>query len=98
MLTISKKKLYAFRILMWGGLVVMLVSFVASSINYSLGLCFLIGGLLFSIIGAVGITNLYRCPECDHRLLVVGSRFDALLEKYPSFCPHCGSKIKLELK
>lgn len=81
---------------MWGGIAAFLIGAILSGFLTSLGLCLFAGGVVVGLIGAGGINNLYRCPECDKKLLVVGSRLDAFLEKYPNYCPNCGVYIRIE--
>jgi len=46
MLTISRKGLYVFRFLMWGGIAAFLIGAIFVGFLKSLGLCLFIGGVL----------------------------------------------------
>lgn len=99
MLIISKKKLYVTRFLMWGGVgaacLGILISFVAPSYT-DLNLILLAAGLGVSLIGALAMRRLFRCPNCKRNVLPNDSGVDLRTEKCPEACPHCGTKIRIE--
>lgn len=99
MLIISKKKLYLTRGLMWGGLAIaalgIIISLVLSSYT-DLSIILLAAGLCISLLGALVMRRLFRCPNCKRNVLSNDSGIDIRSEKCPTSCPHCGMKIQIE--
>lgn len=99
MLIISKKKLYLTRFLMWGGIAVValgVVVSVAASSHSDLSLALIAGGFCVSLLGAVWMKRLFRCPNCRKNVLPDGSGVDIHTEKCPARCPHCGAEVRVE--
>lgn len=99
MLVISKKKLYLTRFLMWGGIVVVALGVIVSvalSSGSTLSLVLIAGGFCVSLLGALCMKRLFRCPNCKKNVLPDNSGVDIHTEKCPTRCPHCGAKVQLE--
>lgn len=99
MLIVSKKKLYATRFLMWGGLVVVALGAILSYASVSssdISFALIAVGFCVSLLGAVMMRRLFRCPNCKKNVLPENSGIDIRTEKCPERCPHCGAKIQVE--
>lgn len=98
MLTISKKTLSVYRTVMYIGFAVFILGAIMTVTQTPPGLLIALAGIVAAAVGAYGMDRLYRCPNCGKKLLNDGSNTDALMEKCPKYCPHCGMEIKVEIK
>lgn len=95
---ISKKTVYVFRVIMWGGLVLAAIGallYYAEPNMINISLILLGGGLILSLVGAALMRRLFRCPHCKTNVLGDDSSIDLRMTKVPSSCPRCGSKVEL---
>lgn len=101
MLTISKRKLLAIRVIMLVGIVIAAVGILLSfggTDNPHLDLCIvLLGvGLFISIFGSFLMRRLFRCPHCKKTVLEDGSGIEFNNKNFPHQCPHCHISVRLE--
>ncbi len=100
MLIISGKKLLAARVVMWGGIglaALGAVLFYISSDSFgTASIALLGGGLVISLLGAVCMKRLFRCPSCGKNVLGSGSGVDLRTSNCPSRCPHCGAEVQVK--
>ena len=99
MLIVSKKKLQALRVFMWGGLALAAVGAVLTYISESYvdaSLALLIAGIAISLLGAFLMKRLFRCPTCGKNVLGSDSGVDYRTSNCPSRCPNCGAPVQLQ--
>lgn len=100
MLIVSKKKLLATRVIMWGGIVLAALGailFYISSEDFGMAsIALLAGGLIVSIVGASCMKRLFRCPSCGKSVLGTDSGVDLRTSNCPKRCPNCGASVRLE--
>ena len=98
MLVIPKKKNNLTRLLIWGGLILIVGGLIVSTWIGKLCLIFIIvGGIIFTV-GAYIKHELFRCPKCGEKLLM-GFDFLSLkviFERCPEFCPQCSTRIEIK--
>lgn len=95
---VSKKKIMMTRVLLWGGVALMVVGIVLSYISdnsLSTSLYLLLGGLLISFLGAFLLKRLFRCPHCKVNVLGENSNVDLKMDNVPQFCPKCGARVQI---
>jgi len=99
MLIVSKRKMQALRILMWGGLALAVIGGLLMYISESyvdISLIALIAGLCISLLGASLMKRLFRCPACRKNVLGSNSGVDYRSSNCPERCPHCGAPVQLQ--
>lgn len=95
---ISKKKIYAARIIMWGGLLLAIAGIICSyvdSVSTELCIVLLGGGLVITFPGAFWLRRMFRCPHCKANTLTDQSGIDLRMEKVPNACPRCGASVEI---
>ena len=98
MLIIPKGKNNLTRLLIWGGLAIMVGGLIASSRIGKLCLIIIILGAVVFTAGSLKKHELFRCPKCGEKLLVGVDFFsvNVLFERCPEFCPNCNTKIEIK--
>ncbi len=100
MLIISKKKLLATRVLMWGGIGLAalgaILFYISSDTFGSASVALLGGGLVVSLLGATCMKRLFRCPSCGKNVLGNESGVDLHTSSCPDRCPYCGAQVRLD--
>ncbi|MGM9607495.1 MAG: hypothetical protein ACI3XJ_08345 [Oscillospiraceae bacterium] len=100
MLIVSKKKLLATRIIMWGGIGLAalgaILFYISSDTFGTASIALLAGGLIVSLLGATCMKRLFRCPNCRKSVLGSDSGVDLRTSNCPSRCPHCGAEVRVE--
>lgn len=100
MLIVSQKKLQVLRVFMWGGLVLAAVgavfTYVADGYYIDASLTLLIAGICISLIGAIIMKRMFRCPNCKKSVLGTDSGVDFRTSNCPACCPHCGTGIQIQ--
>ena len=95
---ISKKKIYACRIIMWGGLVLAAAGAVCYYVGSHLidwSILLLGGGLVISFIGGVFLKRQFRCPNCKASILAADASIDLRMTNIPKSCPNCQTQVEL---
>lgn len=100
MLTVSKKPILFFRVLMWGGLVLVGIGaifyYISSETYIDIILPLTVGGFAISIIGSLLMRRLFRCPNCKKSVLGTDSGIDKRTSNCPDHCPHCGAPVQVK--
>lgn len=94
---VSKKKVIACRVLMWGGLGLAAIGTLLYYADESLlngSLILLAGGLLISFVGGSLLRRLFRCPNCKVNVLGKESSIDLRSSACPKECPNCHTPIE----
>lgn len=89
-LSISKKQIIIYYIMMWGGLIVGLLTFF---IKNNIVALFSVAGGIIAITGIVLQLFTVKCPYCGKRK--VGRAISAGM-KAAVYCPDCHKRIKLK--
>ena len=101
MLIIPKRKRRFARLLFWGSFVLEVIAAFFAAFPDERGafaiLC-LFGLMIPLFAGRSMIEQLYLCPKCGSHLLRCVNRGDALMERPPQHCPHCGHKIEIRVE
>ncbi len=99
MLSVSKRKITACRILMWGGIALVVVgvilSYIFSKAYIDLSLPLLGGGLVITLLGSFLMQQLFRCPNCKKSVLSSEHKIDLRNTDCPTHCPNCGTSVQL---
>ena len=89
-LSISKKQIIIYFVLMWAGVIVGVLSFFIK--NNVVAICSIAGGLI-AILGVMLQIFTVKCPYCGKHKV---GRAISMGMKEPVYCPDCNKRIDLK--
>ncbi len=99
MLSVSKKKIIACRILMWGGIALIVAGaifyYISTDLYIDISLILLFSGFIITLLGSFLMQQLFRCPNCKKTVLSSEHKVDLRSTNCPTQCPNCGTPIQL---
>ena len=89
-LSISKAKLIVYFVMMWGGVILGVLSFFIN--NIVVAICSVAGGVI-AILGVILQMTTIKCPYCGKKKV---GRAVSMGMREPVYCPDCKKRINLK--